>query len=77
MYVYVSIFAGFILPLLSHYCCSLIEWNDCPWTLCIHQAAKQEETYGTSVAAAQFWGLLENYVTRLVIAVDNFVTPNL
>ena len=25
----------------------------------------------------QVWGLLENYVTRLVIAVDNFVSPNL
>lgn len=41
------------------------------------KAAKQEETYGTSVLAAQFLGFLENYVAGLVIAINNFVTPNL
>jgi hypothetical protein len=41
------------------------------------KAAKQEETYGTSVVAAQFLGLLGNSVAGLVIAINNFVTPSL
>lgn len=41
------------------------------------KAAEQEETYGTSAIAAQFLGLLKNYVAGVVIVINNFVTPNL
>lgn len=54
MYVYVFIFVGFILPLLGHYGCSLIKAKWCLELSLYSKAAKQEETYGTSVVAAQF-----------------------